>query len=75
MYLEDVTSNVNTTTPVDQVLWISAKHLPLFHKKKSIKKLNHMKINGFIVAWLSERKERVVSRGTSFEWLPVTNSF
>ena len=75
MYLESITSSMDANTPVDAIYLDFSKTFDTVPHKRLIKKLKSMKINEkitiWIENWLSERKQRVVLRGTPSKWLPV----
>lgn len=74
-YLDIITTNIDSGIPVDVVYLDFSKAFDTVPHQHLIMKLRSMQINEAIVrwieSWLSERKQRVVLRGTKSEWLPV----
>ena len=76
-YMESLTCHVDAGTPVDVIYLDFSKAFDTVPHKRLIKKLESIKLNKNIIDWiknwLSQRKQRVVIRGSSSEWLPVTS--
>ena len=77
MYTEKITSNIDNKIPVDVVYLDFSKAFDTVPHQRLITKLRSIRVHDTMIKWIENwllgRKQRVVLRGTTSAWLPVTS--